>query len=100
MLTVGSTARSKVGRTSTAWAAPAKRSSAMPRTLAGLAQTASAILAAPDPKACSHIFKKAVATFQVDTFACGEVDLEVRERTVLYVISWPESWRKFYMSSG
>jgi LuxR family quorum sensing-dependent transcriptional regulator len=72
----------------------------MPRTIAGLAQTASAILAAPDPKACSQIFKKAVATFQVDTFACGEVDLEVRERTVLYVIGWPESWRKFYMSSG
>jgi len=51
----------------------------MPRTLAGLAQTASALLAAPDPKA---IFKEAVATFQVDTFDCGEVDLEVRERTV------------------
>ena len=70
------------------------------RTDTDIANAVSAILAAPDPKTCSRIFKKMLAAFEVDTFACGEVDLAELERTVFYAIGWPDSWRKFYMSSG
>jgi DNA-binding CsgD family transcriptional regulator len=69
----------------------------MPRTLTAFADTVSAILAAADPKNCSAVFRGALATFEISTFASGEVDLA--QRTVLYAI-WPESFRKFYVSSG
>jgi DNA-binding CsgD family transcriptional regulator len=58
------------------------------------------MLAAADPKACSRIFKKTIAKFEIDTFACGEVDLANLGRTVFYAIGWPETWRKFYVGSG
>jgi LuxR family transcriptional regulator, quorum-sensing system regulator BjaR1 len=70
------------------------------RTDTEIADAVSAILAAPDPKACSRIFRRMLATFEVDTFACGEVDLAELERTVFYAIGWPDSWRKFYLGSG
>ena len=55
---------------------------------------------ATDPKTCAQIFRKTIAAFGVDSFACGEIDLAVRERTVFYALGWPESWRKFYVRSG
>jgi LuxR family transcriptional regulator, quorum-sensing system regulator BjaR1 len=70
------------------------------RTHFDIADTAAAISASPDPKACSRIFQRAIATFGIDTFACGEVDLRVLERTVSYAVGWPEAWRKFYLESG
>jgi DNA-binding CsgD family transcriptional regulator len=72
----------------------------MPRTLTAFADTVSAILAAADPKTCSAVFRKALATFEISAFSSGEVDLAHLERTVFYAIGWPESFRKFYVSSG
>jgi DNA-binding CsgD family transcriptional regulator len=72
----------------------------MPHTLAAFADTVSAILAAANPKTCSAVFRNALATFEISSFASGEVDLAHLERTVFYAIGWPESFRKFYVSSG
>lgn len=49
---------------------------------------------------CSAIFLDALRPYSVDTLACGEVDLSSRERSVFFVIEWPERWRTFYFSSG
>ena len=56
------------------------------RTDCDIAHAVSAISIAPDPKACSRIFLKAIAAFKIDTFACGEVDLAVPERTVFRIL--------------
>jgi LuxR family transcriptional regulator, quorum-sensing system regulator BjaR1 len=53
-----------------------------------------------DVDACTAAFTKAIAPFGFDTFACGELNLAVRERSVFYAIGWPEHWRRFYLSSG
>lgn len=65
-----------------------------------IANAASAIFGAPNPNDCSRIFRRTIATFDVDSFACGEVDLANMERTVFYAIGWPDTWRKFYVNSG
>ena len=65
-----------------------------------MGEAVAALLLAPDPKSCAGVFEAAVAPFGIDTFASGEVDLDLRERTVFYVIAWPDDWRKFYLSSG
>jgi LuxR family quorum sensing-dependent transcriptional regulator len=70
------------------------------RTDCDIAHAVSAISIAPDPKACSRIFLKAIAAFKIDTFACGEVDLAALERTVFYAIGWPDTFRKFYFGAG
>jgi len=70
------------------------------RTDFHIAHAVSAISAAPDPKACSRIFQKTVAAFKIDAFACGEVDLAAPERTVFYAMTWPDSYRRFYFSTG
>ena len=49
---------------------------------------------------CASLFKRTVAHFGFDTFACGEVDVAYRDRNVFYIIDWPESWRKFYVGTG
>jgi LuxR family quorum sensing-dependent transcriptional regulator len=72
----------------------------MARTIAALADTVSAILAAPDPQSCSRVYRRALAEFDVDSFAVGEVDLSALERTVFYSIGWPDSFRKFYVEAG
>ena len=65
-----------------------------------MSEAVAALSLAPDPKACARIFAAAVALFDIDTFASGEVDLDMRERNVFYVIAWPDDWRRFYLSSG
>lgn len=70
------------------------------RTDLYIANAVSAVSAAPDPKACSRIFGKAIAAFKIDTFACGEVDLTALERTVFYAVGWPDAFRKLYMDAG
>jgi LuxR family transcriptional regulator, quorum-sensing system regulator BjaR1 len=70
----------------------------MARTIAAFADTVSEILAAPDPQSGSRIYRKALATFDVDSFAVGEVS--ELERTVFYAIGWPDSFRKFYVEAG
>jgi len=44
-------------------------------------------------------FRRHIAPFGFVTFACGELDLTHRDRSVYYVIDWPEAWRKFYLKS-
>jgi len=65
-----------------------------------IADAVSAISAAPDSKACSRLFVKAIAAFTINMFACGEVDLAALERSVFFAIAWPEAFRKLYFDSG
>jgi LuxR family transcriptional regulator, quorum-sensing system regulator BjaR1 len=65
-----------------------------------IAQAISAIWVAPDPSACSRLFAKAIAAFDIHAFASGETDLAAFERTVFYATGWPDSWHKFYVGSG
>ena len=51
-------------------------------------------------EACKEQFRKAILPAGFDTFACGEVDLANRERTVIYLLNWPDRWKKFYLASG
>jgi DNA-binding CsgD family transcriptional regulator len=50
--------------------------------------------------ACADLFRSAIAPYGFDTFACGELDLKLRERSVFYLIDWPKEWRHFYLSEG
>ena len=52
------------------------------------------------PAACAALFREAIAQFDFDTFACGELDLRDRDRCVFYLIGWPDAWRRFYVGSG
>lgn len=49
---------------------------------------------------CSRAFLNALRPFSIATFACGEVDTSVKQRTVFFAIEWPERWRSFYLQSG
>lgn len=46
------------------------------------------------------LFRTTIARYGFDTFACGELDLVDRARSVYYVIDWPDKWRRFYLGSG
>lgn len=48
---------------------------------------------------CATVFRNAIAPYRFDTFACGELDLNRKERHAFYVIDWPEDWRRFYLGS-
>jgi LuxR family transcriptional regulator, quorum-sensing system regulator BjaR1 len=50
----------------------------------------------PDIDACAALFKKFVAAYNVDVFACGEVDIDNKGLTVFHIIEWPEKFRKLY----
>lgn len=50
--------------------------------------------------ACRDLFRTAIKPFGFDTFACGEIDLKVRERTVFYLMDWPDEWLRFYLGEG
>jgi LuxR family transcriptional regulator, quorum-sensing system regulator BjaR1 len=52
------------------------------------------------PDDCAALFQSAIFPYGFDTFACGELDLRYRDRSVFHLIGWPESWRKFYIASG
>ena len=67
---------------------------------AAIGEAVAALLLAPDSESCARIFLAAIAPFGIDTFASGEVDLDLRERNVFYAIAWPDDWRKFYLASG
>lgn len=49
---------------------------------------------------CHHRFDEAVGRFATDKFACGEIDLEKRQRAVFFDMHWSESWRKFYLENA
>jgi LuxR family quorum-sensing system transcriptional regulator CciR len=53
-----------------------------------------------DLASCARLFMDVVRILGFDTFACGEVDVDNRDRTAFYIVEWPEAWRKFYIQSG
>ena len=69
-----------------------------PSVLVG--QCFASISTAPSPACCAKLFLDVLRPYQVEIFACGEVDLSDNERTVFFVIEWPDDWRDFYLSSG
>ncbi len=50
--------------------------------------------------ACAELFRDAVAQFGVEGFACGELDLDDRDRNVMFIAEWPQAWVRFYVKSG
>ena len=53
-----------------------------------------------DIESCAALFKTFVAGYNVDVFACGEVDLDNKGLTVFHIIEWPEKFRKFYRAAN
>jgi DNA-binding CsgD family transcriptional regulator len=53
-----------------------------------------------DIGSCAALFKSFVAAYNVDVFACGEVDLDNKGLTVFHIIEWPESFLKFYRAAN
>jgi DNA-binding CsgD family transcriptional regulator len=47
----------------------------------------------------AKVFRACIAPFGFVTYACGELDLSDRDRSVYYLVDWPESWRNFYLKS-
>ena len=50
--------------------------------------------------ACADLFRNAVAGFGIEAFACGEIDLEDRDRNVMFIAEWPKAWVRYYLKSG
>jgi DNA-binding CsgD family transcriptional regulator len=50
--------------------------------------------------ACAKLFKSAVSRFGIVAFACGEVDLGDRNRSVVFIAEWPEAWLRHDVKSG
>lgn len=59
-----------------------------------------AILGAARLADATSAFRAALTPLGIDTFSAGEVDTAHRDRATFTVIDWPESWRKFYFTSG
>jgi LuxR family transcriptional regulator, quorum-sensing system regulator BjaR1 len=53
-----------------------------------------------DIESCAALFKTFVAAYNVDVFACGEVDLDNKGLSFFYFVEWPEAWRKFYVAAN
>ncbi len=49
--------------------------------------------------ACGALFRGTIAPYGFDTFACGEVDLDERNRSVFYIVDWPKRFFDFYIAS-
>jgi DNA-binding CsgD family transcriptional regulator len=49
--------------------------------------------------ACADLFKETVAKFGMHAFACGEIDLADRERSVIFAAEWPKAWIRYYVKS-
>ena len=50
--------------------------------------------------ACADLFRNAVARFGIEAFACGEIDLDDRDRNVMFIAEWPKAWVRYYVKSG
>ena len=48
----------------------------------------------------AKVFRATIVPHGFVTYACGELDLKDRDRSVYYVVDWPESWRSFYLKSN
>jgi Autoinducer binding domain len=53
-----------------------------------------------DIGSCAALFKSFVAAYNVDVFACGEVDIDNKGLTVFHIIEWPEKFRKLYHAAN
>lgn len=49
---------------------------------------------------CRDLFAKTIQPFGYDAFACSEIDLDVRQRSAIYMMNWPEDWRHFVFASN
>ena len=58
------------------------------------------ILGATSRDGLLQAFRAALAPFGIDTLSVGEVDIARRNRATFWIMDWPESWRKYYFSSG
>lgn len=58
-----------------------------------------AIASARSVRSCNEAFALATGRFGNDAFACGEVDVNKRERVVFFSMEWSDVWRKFYLES-
>jgi LuxR family quorum sensing-dependent transcriptional regulator len=58
-----------------------------------------AVSTASSSHQCNDLFRSATKRFEVDKFACGEIDLRKRSRTVFFSMQWSESWRRFYLDN-
>ena len=75
-------------------------SGAVARDLGWLTTFQEGVSSATGTAACVDVFLACLESFDIDCFACGEIDLDDRRRTVFHAISWPDDWRQFYFSSG
>jgi LuxR family transcriptional regulator, quorum-sensing system regulator BjaR1 len=53
-----------------------------------------------DIDSCAALFKTFVAAYNVDVFACGEVNIDNKGLSFFYIVEWPEIWRKFYLAAN
>jgi LuxR family transcriptional regulator, quorum-sensing system regulator BjaR1 len=71
-----------------------------PRSRPSAVEFYRALQECPDIDACAALFKTFVVAYNVDVFACGEVDLDNKDLTVFHIIEWPENFRKFYRAAN
>jgi DNA-binding CsgD family transcriptional regulator len=50
--------------------------------------------------AAAELFKETIAPLDFVVFACGEIDLENRDRNLMFMAEWPPEWLQYYRSSG
>ncbi len=50
-------------------------------------------------KDCTALLRTELGQGGFNTFACGELDLDNKERYAFYVIDWPDEWRQFYLEN-
>ena len=58
------------------------------------------VMGSPTLTECRSMFRDAIAAHGFTTFACGELDLRDRDRTVFHIIDWTEEWTRFYLRTG
>ncbi len=49
---------------------------------------------------CRSLFRDAIARHGFDSFACGELDVDERSRSVFYIVDWPPRLYEFYVNAG
>jgi hypothetical protein len=52
-------------------------------------------IAVRKPADFTGMFRRAVAHFGINAFACGEIDLKNRDRVVYFAVDGPDEWRRY-----
>jgi LuxR family transcriptional regulator, quorum-sensing system regulator BjaR1 len=84
-------------RTAASVRAPRARS---PRSRPSAVEFYRALQECQDTESCAALFKRFVAGYDIDVFACGEVDLDNKGLSFFYIAEWPEAWRKLYIAAN